>query len=137
MNFNSIEFLPKAAWANVIVAEIVGNYLPARNPPQSEDKRMMKQNVKSGGSFRGIVIKSGIVAGIICSVGMAGIITFVLSPPPVNLLPVPSNLISLESKIGQQLLAQSTIKSDYASLSQNFQTQKLPAYSTSASYEVQ
>jgi hypothetical protein len=88
----------------------------------------MKPNVKSGGSFRRIVIKSGIVAGIIGSVGIAGIITFALSPPPVNLLPVPSNSIALESKIGQQLLAQSKIKADYASLSQNFQTQKLPAY---------
>jgi hypothetical protein len=89
---------------------------------------MMRQKVKSGRSFRGIVIKSGIVAGIICSVGIARIITVALSPPPVNLLPVPSNSIALETKIGQQLLAQSKIKSDYASLSQNFQTQKLPAY---------
>jgi hypothetical protein len=89
---------------------------------------MIKQNVKSGGSFRPILIKLGIVAGIIGSVAIATIATFVLSPPAVNLLPVPANSIALKSKIGQQLLAQSTIKADYASLSQNFQTQKLPAY---------
>jgi Phytochelatin synthase len=89
---------------------------------------MTKQNVKSGGSFRRIVITSGIVAGIIGSVAIAAIVTLVLSPPRVNLLPVPANSIALKSKIGQQLLAQSTIKADYASLSQNFQTQKLPAY---------
>jgi Phytochelatin synthase len=89
---------------------------------------MTKQNIKSGGSFRRIVITSGIVVGIIGSIAIAAIVKFVLSPPPVNLLPVPANAIALKSKIGQQLLDQSTIKADYTSLSQNFQTQKLPAY---------
>jgi Phytochelatin synthase len=89
---------------------------------------MTQQSIKSGGSFRPIIIKLGIVAGIIGSIAIAAIVKFVLSPPPVNLLPVPANAIALKSKTGQQLLAQSTIKADYASLSQNFQTQKLPAY---------
>ena len=89
---------------------------------------MTKQSIKSGGSYRPILIKLGIVAGIVGSVAIVAIVTFVLSPPAVNLLPVPANAIALKSKAGQQLLAQSTIKADYASLSQNFQTQKLPAY---------
>lgn len=89
---------------------------------------MLNQNAKLTRSFRNIAVKSGMVAALVLGVGAAGISAFILTPPSVNRLSVPSNLISLESEIGQQLLAESRVKSDYALLSQEFQTQKLRAY---------
>ncbi len=89
---------------------------------------MINQNTKLKSSVRNLAVKSGIVAAIVFGSGAVAISAFMLTPPTVNRLVVPSNLIALDSKIGQQLLAESRFKSDYTSLAQHFQTQKLRAY---------
>jgi hypothetical protein len=89
----------------------------------------MDINRKSGNSqLRGWLIKAGIFI-ILIGVGRLGLFYWsVFSTPSVNRLPLPKNLISLESPEGQQLLSQSDHKQDFPPLSSNFESQKRPAY---------
>lgn len=88
----------------------------------------MSQSVKLARSLRKIAVRFGIAAALFLSAGVVGVSAYVLSPPSVNRLSLPPNLISLESPLGQQLLFQSRTKRDQAILTQQFQTQKLRAY---------
>jgi hypothetical protein len=88
----------------------------------------MNQSAQLARAFRNFAIKSAITTTIILSAGSVGISAYVLSPPSAHRLSLPSNLISLDSPLGQQLLLESHTKRDYAVLSQQFQTQKLRSY---------
>lgn len=48
--------------------------------------------------------------------------------PPINLLPLPDDLIALESSAGRELLAGSEFIADYQPLVANFMAQSRPAY---------
>lgn len=48
--------------------------------------------------------------------------------PPVDLLPLPENLVSLQSPIGQELLAGSAFLADYEKLKSNFVSQSRPTF---------
>ena len=94
---------------------------------------MMRQSAKSTQSIRKISVHkialgSGIAAALIFAVGSICIGMYVFSPPAVHHLALPSNLISLDSDLGQRLLFESHTQQNYVMLSQQFQTQKLPAY---------
>lgn len=77
---------------------------------------------------RQIAAKTGIVAGLLGITGLAGVGYYLFSPPPVHRLPLPKELISLESQTGIQLLGESQTRQDYTPLSTYFETQKRPAY---------
>lgn len=49
-------------------------------------------------------------------------------PPAIDLLPLPENLIALESPAGRKLLAESEFVADYGQLAANFVIQSRPAY---------
>lgn len=49
-------------------------------------------------------------------------------PPAIDLLPLPENLIALESPAGRKLLAESEFVADYGQLTANFVIQSRPAY---------
>lgn len=49
-------------------------------------------------------------------------------PPAIDLLPLPENLIALESPVGRKLLAESEFVADYDPLAANFVIQSRPAY---------
>ncbi|MGG6269098.1 phytochelatin synthase family protein [Leptolyngbya sp. AN03gr2] len=88
----------------------------------------MNQTAKLARTFRKIVVRSAIAITVIFGTSFVGISAYVFSPPSVHRLSLPSNLIGLDSPLGQQLLAESRTKQDYAILAQQFQTQKLRAY---------
>jgi hypothetical protein len=48
--------------------------------------------------------------------------------PSANRLPVPQDLVALDSQAGQQLLAQATFVEDYRGLVRNFESQSRPAF---------
>ncbi|MBD1846266.1 phytochelatin synthase family protein [Cyanobacteria bacterium FACHB-63] len=79
-------------------------------------------------SKRNLAIQLGIITASILGMGATGISVYLLTPSAIDRRLVPSKLIALDSAKGQQLLAQSRAKQDYASLFERFQTQKLRAY---------
>lgn len=61
--------------------------------------------------------------GIIAAIGY-----YAFVPPSIKRLPLPPNLISLESPVGKEILSSSQIKQDYMLLVNYLETQKRPAY---------
>ncbi len=59
---------------------------------------------------------------------LAVLINFVFSTPKVALEELPPNLISLESKLGQELLAESNFRDDFPILQKNFVSQSRRAF---------
>src|SRR5688572_4523865 len=71
--------------------------------------------------LRYLLIVVGALLLLVC--GGAGYLYWSLSYPPMNRLPLPDSLISLESPEGAALLEQSQAKADFASLQTHFEAQ--------------
>ncbi|MBD2353127.1 phytochelatin synthase family protein [Tolypothrix sp. FACHB-123] len=80
-----------------------------------------------------IAITLSSVTGLVSLSGLSIVGYFAFVPPPVKRLPLPENLISLESTVGKKILSESEIRADYTLLNTYFQTQKRPAYCSVAS----
>lgn len=75
-----------------------------------------------------IAITISSVTGLLSLTGLATLGYYAFVPPPRKQLSLGPNLTSLESPIGEQMLAQSKISQDYTPLKTYFETQERPAY---------
>jgi hypothetical protein len=72
------------------------------------------------------------ILGLGCCIlaAVAGIVIWALflRPPSINLLPLPDNLIAIESAAGRELIGESRFRVDYDSLTKNFVSQSRRAF---------
>lgn len=77
---------------------------------------------------RQIAVVTASVTGLLGISTVAAVGYYAFVPPSMKRLPLPSNLISLESPVGKEILSSSQIKQDYTPLVKYLETQKRPAY---------
>ncbi|MBH8562650.1 phytochelatin synthase family protein [Nostoc sp. CENA67] len=80
------------------------------------------------GRVRQIAAVIASISGLLGVSGVAAVGYYAFVPPPIKQLPLPQNLISLESPLGKKILNSSNIKQDYTPLITYLETQKRFAY---------
>lgn len=71
----------------------------------------------------------GTLSFLFCfTIVLAILLNFGFSTPKTDLQPLPNNLVSLKSEIGNNLLAESNFRADYSNLKHNFESQSRRAF---------